>query len=204
MKGETAWIVVGVGCLFVLVVGLCGLGATATYMLRTGDELGVPLPPTPIQTEPIAPIPPPTAPPPPATSEPFAIGAPPEPSVRVVRATVTEASGLADVTPGTPCTVEVRRSDDTELPCQAQIDCGPRHLYGSASLGYFVCALAVGGARPEVSGSDTMTTREDTDPAMTLDTALGTLSLRDDETGSLGAFSVTARVESVAYGADAP
>jgi hypothetical protein len=39
-----------------------------------------------------------------------------------------------------------------------------------------------------------MTTREDTDPAM----SLGTLSMRDDETGPLGAFTLIANVESVA------
>jgi hypothetical protein len=42
--------------------------------------------------------------------------------------------------------------------------------------------------------ADTMTTREDTDPAM----SLGTLSMRDDETGPLGAFTLIANVESVA------
>jgi hypothetical protein len=200
MKGETLWIVVGVGCLVVIVLGLFGAGGAAVYMLRTGDELGVPVPPmpTPVGRDPIAPTAPPAPAPPPTTTVPFAIGAPPEPAVRLVRATVTASSGLADVTVGTPCTVEVRRSDDSDQ-CHAQIDCGPRHLYGSESLGFFTCTLFVGGTRPDIQGADAMTTREDTDPAMSLDTVAGVLTLRDDETGTLGAFSVSANVESVAF-----
>lgn len=206
MKGETLWIVVGVGCLVVIVLGFFGAIGGAIYMLRTGDELSIPVPPLPppVATEPIAPLPPPPAPAPPAlpaapAPPPSAIGAAAEPDARVVRATVTSASGLADVTTGTVCTVEVRQSDDPELPCRAQIDCGPRHLYGGESLGFFACTLTVGGARPDVQGADTLTTRQDTDPAMSLDTIAGTLSMRDDETGPLGAFTLTANVESVAY-----
>lgn len=203
MKGETLWIVVGVGCLVVIVLGFFGAIGGAIYMLRTGDELNIPVPPMrpPVATEPIAPVPTapaPSIPPAPSPPQP-AIGAAAEPDARVVRATVTSASGLADVTMGTVCTVEVRQSDDAELPCRAQIDCGPRHLYGSESLGFFACTLTVGGARPDVQGADTLTTRQDTDPAMSLDTIAGTLSMHDDETGPLGAFTLTANVESVAY-----
>jgi hypothetical protein len=205
MKGETLWIVVGVGCLVVIVLGVFGAGGAAIYMLQTGDELGVPVPPLPPPeaSAPIAPTPhvAPVAPSPPPLPTPPVTAAPPEP-VRVVRATVTASSGLPDVTLGTPCVVEVRPSDDTELPCRAQIDCGPRHLYGSESLGYFACTLAVG-TRPDVQGEDPLTTSEDRDPAMSLDTVAGTLSIRDDATSASGAFSLAANVESVAYAEDA-
>ncbi|MFO0709915.1 MAG: hypothetical protein U0353_08755 [Sandaracinus sp.] len=197
MKSETAWIVVGSGCLLLLVVGFFGTIAAGYHALTTGDELGLPMAPTVSPRR--APVAPPATVPPTAVPDPappVGIGTAPEPSTRIVRATVTESVGLPDVPVGSECTLEVTHPDEM---CQAQIACGPRHVYGSETQGFFPCSLTVGGARPDVQGTDTLTTSGDNDPAMTLDTALGTLSLLDDETGALGAFRLSAHVETVTY-----
>lgn len=203
MKAESLWIGVGVGCALLLVCGMCIAGAGAVYVVRSGDELGLPAPPTPVILGPGAtpppPTPPPTSPPVVGPATPVVPGVPGAGGdLRRVRATVSESSGLADVPVGSSCVADVTRHDreDGTFWCNAQITCGSRLVYGGPDAGYFQCVLYEG-ARRDVVGSDAMTSSEDQDPAMSLNTVGGTLEIRDDATGRGGEMRLLARVDAI-------
>lgn len=113
----------------------------------------------------------------------------------VVSGTVTSATGLAAVAPGTPCSFSVEQRDSGT--CKASVICGGTTLYGSsADNGFFPCS-SFSTSPAGVVGADGNTTSGDNDPAFSIDTTVGTFTVSDDATGSLGAFSVTARISSV-------
>ncbi len=195
---------VAIGCAVFLVVGLCvASGAGVWYLSQRADELAtVPVPAAP------PPKPPPQQPgqpgrpivPGPAPGGP---SMPPPPSVptapRIVTATVTAVDGSAPVSNGATCNFNVRRQPRQDMPngywCNTQIVCAGKLLYGGPNAGFFPCT--VGDSPPSVVGSDTMTTEQDTDAAMDLNTPGGTLTIRDDATGTHGQYSVTARIDQV-------
>jgi hypothetical protein len=127
----------------------------------------------------------------------LAEGLPPEPGDPLaangpvpVTMTVTSVDGVSAVTVGTVCNfaVEMKQMDDGPA-CQAHVVCAGRALYGDEDTnGYFPCTLTAS----SVVGADTGTTASDTDPAFSIDTNAGTISISDDSSGRLGAFHVTA------------
>lgn len=94
-------------------------------------------------------------------------------------ARVRSVTGRAPVAAGAACAFRVaRRPTQTGYRCQTEVHCGGARLYGSDIHGYFTCHFdAKVGA---VSGSDTETSRADRDPAMTIDSHAGTMSVWDD------------------------
>lgn len=196
MRGsESLWIGVGVGCSLLLLCGLCILGAAGIFWMRATEA-----PPPPVvgpgPTSWTTPTPPPTTTSTPIVGPATPVGGRSDP--RHVRATLTEVTGLSDLAAGGRCTAEVTRQDleDGTFWCNAQITCGGRALYGGPEAGFFHCVLYEG-PRRDVVGSDTQTTADDQDPAMTLDTIHGTLEIRDDASGAHGAIHVLAHVDAI-------
>lgn len=198
MSQDKLWIAAGVGC---AVLGSCGLCVTSalvyTLVLRPEAEP----PPAPLTA--------------PGSSGPTsgASGSGPPPMVgpatplapsggsdpRTVRATVTESSGFADVPVGAPCVAQVTRYDleDGTFWCNAQITCGSRRVYGGGQAGFFNNCVLFEQPRRDVVGSDSATSSNDGDPAMTLDTRRGVLEV-SDETGRSGErMRIVARVDGV-------
>lgn len=190
-------VVAALGCAAIVLLGLALSAAAASFWMRAqAPGLTAPVtspPPAPPPTPPPAPaLPPPPAPPAPP------IVPTPRPPPRIVRATVVEVEGSVRTPVGALCafTVDPRERPDLAPWCNAQIVCDGQLLYGGPEAGYFPCELSEL-PRRDVSGRDEGTTRDDGDAAMALDTRAGTLEIRDDETGALGRFRVTARVDSV-------
>ena len=109
------------------------------------------------------------------------------------------ATGNAPVPVGTSCNFVVSAQANAESPsgtlCRAQVVCGGQLLFGGPEAGYFVCTVVE--QPPSISGSDPSTTAQDgADAAMSIDTATSTLTVHDDG-GVHGAYSVTARIDSV-------
>jgi hypothetical protein len=111
---------------------------------------------------------------------------------------LTEAKG-AELSVGDRCTAWVLRHvapnegpwirDEAE--CEAQLTCGTRILYGD---GGSVCPCSFESG--QLRAGETMTTGTDGDPAFSVDTKAQTLTLRDDESGELGAFELRAQITS--------
>ena len=118
---------------------------------------------------------------------------------RTVNATITMATGNAPVPVGTNCnfvvSAQANANSPTGVQCRAQVVCGGQLLFGGPDVGYFTCTVVA--QPPSISGSDPTTTAQDgVDAAMSIDTAAGTLTVHDDG-GVHGAYSVTARIDSV-------
>lgn len=179
-----------VGCAGLCLVGLCGFFGFGVYLLSEGVENN-PIAsaewdpkPNPAGAGPIAP---PTGRTPPAQS-----GLP-----LVVNATVTAVSGRRAVEVGADCGFVVERHERPEgFWCRAQIVCGGKLLYGGPNAGYFDCELEV---HPEtrVIGGEDLTTREDSDAAMRINSVDGLLTVMDDATGEHGAYRLEARIVSI-------
>lgn len=202
--GQSAAIPGVLGCLTGLGCGLVLLvGCVASFMIfSTATPIAAPTPiPSPPPVTPVPPLvplpPPPMLPPAIPTAPPGPLSPPTDVAPRIVRATITEVQGLADLAVGSSCELNVDRSDqpDGSFVCNTQIVCGGRLLYGGAAAGYFPCTLYEGPPR-HVVGADQQTTAGDGDGAMSLDTH-GTLEIWDDATGTNGEFRVRARVDSV-------
>ncbi len=116
----------------------------------------------------------------------------------VVVAKVTAATGTKPVDEGAQCGFAVERhpSPGGGYWCRSQIVCAGKLLYGGPRSGYFQCTVVTSG-RLSIVGSDVETSAKDTDAAMTLNTVLGELSLRDDSSGAHGAYTLSARIISV-------
>ena len=191
---------VAIGCGVFLMVGLCvATGVGVWFFASEADEMAASVPVVPYEPPkpppglgPMDPQAPPgqggpaLPPPPPAAAAP-----------RIVSATVTAVEGDAPVPVGASCDFNVEQSANPTVPsgywCRTQIVCGGRLLYGGPNSGYFPCTFS--DAPPTVVGRDDETTAADTDAAMSLDTTSQTLTIRDDATSALGAYSVTARVD---------
>lgn len=118
------------------------------------------------------------------------------PSV-TVQARVTQAVGRRlTVRVGDPCAFTIEYPERSNAPgqrwCHTAVRCGAVTLYGGGTGGYFPCTFSQ--SPPAVRGTDTETTSEDRDPAFTIDTAAGTLRVRDDSTGDYGVFQVDAAI----------
>jgi hypothetical protein len=175
------WMTVGCGGL--LLTMLCFAPPTV-YLVATAE---------PSAMEPPELIAPPVLPPPDPSI-------PVDPNARHVSAIVEEVDGLAGIDAGSACEIDVTREDrnDGTFWCNAQIVCAGRLVYGGGSgptrAGYFDCTLYE--APRHVVGEDASPSSGDRDPAMRIDTLRGTLRVRDDG-GSLGAFTLRARVTGV-------
>lgn len=108
--------------------------------------------------------------------------------------TVRQAEGLDGFDAGLTCRFDIRAVDRGSLPCNAQIACGGRLLYGGPQAGYIDCRFS---APNGVVGEDTQTTGQDGDPAVRIDTGAGTVTIRDDEGGPLGRFRIEAQITAV-------
>ncbi|HJL15391.1 MAG TPA: hypothetical protein RMH99_07045 [Sandaracinaceae bacterium LLY-WYZ-13_1] len=82
--------------------------------------------------------------------------------------------------------------------CEGRVRCGDAVLYGRGGS-VFPCEL-VG---DQVTGGESMQTREDGDPALSFDERDGRFRLADDASGPLGAFRVDGRLERIPTGAAA-
>jgi len=201
-EGDSKALYVAIGCAVFLLVGLCvASGAGVWYLTQRSEEVVT----APVPVTPPKPPPPgqPTQPGRPIVPGPGGPTMPPPPSVptapRIVRATVTAVDGSAPVSNGASCNFNVRRQARPDMPngywCNTQIVCAGKLLYGGPNAGFFPCT--VGDSPPSVVGSDTSTTSQDTDAAMDLNTPGGTLTIRDDGTGTHGQYSLTARIDQV-------
>lgn len=180
-QGSGVWIFVGCGVLLLLTLCL-GSGGLIYYAVSSGAAMagpGMPAGPTPTSGGPA-----PTGTPLPA---------------RTVQATITQAIGSSPAPVNATCNFVVTATSEPTNPpstqCRAQVVCGGQLLYGGPNSGYFPCV--VGDQPPSVIGRDDNTTSADTDAAMSLDTTAGMLTVHDDASGPHGAFSVTARIDSV-------
>jgi hypothetical protein len=112
-------------------------------------------------------------------------------------ATVTHASGnRLTVRAGEPCMFQIEYPERSDQPgvrwCHTVARCGSVRLYGGTTNGFFPCTFSL--SPPAVRGTDPQTTGEDRDGAFTIDTAAGTLQIRDDSAGDYGTFSVDATI----------
>ncbi len=181
------WVLVGCGGL--MFVGLCVTVGVGVYVLADRGELTLlPSPDGP----PPAPQPAPVPPGPPPTSPPL----PPPPTVQppfTLEATVTEVTGSLAGRVQSRCRLAIEEVSSIEgMRCRTQIVCDSILVYGGPQAGYFPCTLDA--PRRSVSGSDTQTTGDDGDAAMTIDTASGSLRISDDASSRNGAFTLVARL----------
>jgi hypothetical protein len=124
----------------------------------------------------------------------------PSARMRTIVATVERVGGTIPVSAGDTCSfsVEVQQTDSTAMGywCHTIATCNGTALYGGPSNGFFPCAVY--DSPPGVVGEDSETSGSgDTDGSFQLDTRAGTLIMRDDAAGAMGAFRVEARVMSV-------
>lgn len=193
------------GCAGLLIVGLCVATGVGIWLVLERAEPppgpgpavavpAVPQPPLPFEPPkpPVDPIEPPRGP---ALPPPPAFGATP----LVIRANVDEIDGSRPVEPGVSCEMTVERHTLPSPPgfwCRTQILCGGKLLYGGPQAGYFYCDWSNPAVR-HVRGEDGETYRIDNDAAMALDTRAQTLTIRDDDGGAHGAYTLRARVTEV-------
>jgi hypothetical protein len=109
-------------------------------------------------------------------------------------AVVTRVEGIAHPAVGEACRVTARRFGPAarELACRWRVQCGEVVLYGEDLAGWAPCAQADWPAGTRVL--DAQTAADDGDPALAVDEAGGTLTVRDDAQGEHGAFAVEARL----------
>ncbi len=122
----------------------------------------------------------------------------PAASMRTIVATVERVGGTIPVSPGDSCSFTVEVRDSTSAMgywCHTIATCNGTNLYGGVDNGYFPCAVY--DTPPGVVGEDAETTTADSDGSFQLDTRSGTLIVRDDMAGPMGAFRVEARVMTV-------
>ncbi len=179
-----------VGCAGLCLVGLCGFFGFGVYLFAEGAEGGsiasAEWSPKPAPTG-GGPIAPPVGQDPPGHS-----GLP-----LVVSATVTSVSGRPVVEVGADCGFVVERHERSEgFWCRAQVVCGGKLLYGGPNAGYFDCEIEVH-PEPRVVGGEDLTTREDSDAAMRINSASGVLTLTDDVSGTHGVYRIEARISSI-------
>ncbi len=177
-QGTVIWVLVG--CLGLFFVLVCGGAGAFVFFAR--------------DSQPVAPVPGPAPGPVPGPGP--IVPGPDAP--RRVLAVVTSVTGAAPVAVGTACEFPVERRDrgDGTFWCNAQVYCGGQLLYGGPTAGFFDCTLYEQPQR-HVVGGEHNTTSMDSDAAMYLDTLQGTLTVTDDAAGRYGAYSLSARVQSV-------
>jgi hypothetical protein len=95
---------------------------------------------------------------------------------------VTAVRGLDGVAPGQPCSLRVSPNPRGTFNCRLLLTCGARVVYGGGNMGFTHCALIDGAP---VRATDTHTTGEEGDPALTLDLQRGALHLWDDTPGAV-------------------
>ncbi len=187
------WVLVG--CAVLLVVGLCAASGFALFFVYAGQTPypdGPPPPtPTPMPQRPMVQTPQgpqPQLPPPPVNYRPLTVSA------------VVTQSTTPRVTVGTRCVFPVTRHDRQGEPtgywCRAEIRCGTELVYGGGTAGYFPCTV-VDSAAASVVGGEAGTTTSDGDAAVQLNTPASRLTVSDDPSGRIGAYSIEARIESV-------
>jgi len=193
-RSPVLWVLVG--CSGLLLLSMCGFTGAAAYLAMepTASIFG--------QTPEADPG---TAPPPdkPLPGGGGPIAPPGMPGVEAtvpihVQAVVVRTSGAAPAQNGVRCgfAVEQHPREDGSTWCRTQIACDGRLVYGGRNAGYFDCTFEAG-ADPLVVGADAMTTRDDGDAAMDLDTPQGSLTIRDDASGPFGVYTMDARVVEV-------
>ncbi len=90
------------------------------------------------------------------------------------------------VTAGGQCRVWVSGRET----CHGRVECGRHTVYGRGSSS-FPCEVQGAAVR----GGEDMVTATDGDAAFRVDSGAGTLTVHDDASGPLGAFSVSARLD---------
>lgn len=176
-----------VGCGGLLFVGLCVTLGVGAYLLvqKSGSERGAGQVPAPMRPA-VTPAPSQPAPPQPLPSPPTQLDPP-----FTLEARVTEVTGSLKGRVSSTCRFAIEQvPTEGELRCRTQIVCDSILVYGGPQAGYFPCRSDA--ARHSVSGSDTQTTAQDRDAAMSVDTDARTLRVEDDASGPNGAFVLTA------------
>lgn len=193
-----------IGCAGFIVLGMCTATGVGAYLFfeRSQAPVGTPVAVTP--ATPYAPVPQPGPVQPgvppinPSTPPNPALPPPPEPPTPMsVVARVDAVTGSAPVAVGATCNFNVERHSFASPPgywCRAQIRCNGVLLYGAGTSGYFQCTLGASPSGRTVVGSDGQTTSADTDASMTLSTVGRQLTLRDDASGSYGAYTLSASI----------
>jgi hypothetical protein len=107
---------------------------------------------------------------------------------------VQEVLGLEGVSADSVCDLVVRyRPTETSDSCQANLGCGDVVLYGGRPTdGYLDCEVEAGDSA-RLTAADTATHEVDGDPALTIDSAAGTLEIHDTDGADHRAFSLRAR-----------
>ena len=155
-----------------------------------------PVPPQPFPQPLQQPQPQPQLPPQPfPTPQQPTLPPPPQPAQALrVRATVTFVSPGGPVQSGASCDFQVEPPSVSQDMCRAQVYCNGRLLYGGPTAGYFPCTPGPGA---HVTGQDSNTTANDTDASFSISTPASIITIRDDASGPNGAYTLTARVDSV-------
>jgi hypothetical protein len=203
-RNDSTWLMVGVGagCLFVLMTMMCLVAGILFYSSRSSSgpapvTVGpTPTPPTTWVAPPPTFVPPTSLPPPPL---PPGTTAPEDLTPRVVHATIASVTGTPGVSVGQTCDFNVERRDRDDgsgFWCNAQIVCGGHLLYGGPTAGFFPCTLFHAPVRGVV-GSDPLTTAQDQDAAMSIDTVQSHLEIWDDAQGPSGEFRVIAHIDTL-------
>ena len=205
-KVPSTWLITSMGCGLMLLAGICITSGVLVVGMMQDDtetpEENVPLPPVlPSIPSPNGPgvVPNPPSPNVPAPSVPPPnvpqVNPPGQPQPWHIQARVTEVEGLSNVRIGSTCEFNVARIDrpDRTFWCNAQITCAGQLLYGGQNAGYFDCTLYDSPER-HVVGEDPMSSRQDRDAAMRLNTLANELTIHDDQSGPLGRYRVRATI----------
>lgn len=188
------WGLVGcAGLLFLVLLAACGVGGY--LVLQRGIDVTPSLPTGPESPPPPdAPVPrvrPPRPPRPdaPRPRTPSYPDKPPPPASEVrLGVRVTSVTGGLSGRVLASCEVVVRPPSESTGNCHAHIDCEGLVLYGEGSTGYLPCRFD--GASGAVSGRDSDTHEGDGDAAVTIDTAARVLSIVDDASSTVGAYTL--------------
>jgi hypothetical protein len=202
-RGAGFWVLVGCGGLVLVAILFCVGSSLIPLIPGVLDPAGSygyepPSPPPDQGYGATGPVLPPAAgpivpaPPPPGSEE--DIPAPP-PITRVVEFEVTSVSAGGPLARGARCRFPVDRlpRPDGTYHCQARVECDGQLLYGGQENGFFECTMPDEPAGRLV-GEDYGTTASDTDAAFAVDSDSQTLTIRDDDQGAHGTFSLEGRV----------
>lgn len=188
------------GCGALLMCGLCLVTGMGAYMFfspyKSPAGPVVIAPATPVTPQPFPqqpPVPQPFQPPQPQQPMLPPPPQPAQPDLRV-RATVTHVTVGGPVANGALCDFQVELPDAASAMCRAQVYCNSRLLYGGSTAGYFPCTPGPG---THVTGQDESTTASDGDSSFSISSHASIITVRDDASGTNGAFTLTARIDSV-------
>jgi len=197
-RGAGFWVLAGCGGLVLVLLLFCVGSSLIPLIPGVFDQPGSfayesPLPPPDPGSGELGPVLPPApgpiVPAPPPGTEEVLPGSPPV--TRTVEFEVVSVTGAALLPVGARCRFPVDRlpRSDGSYNCQARIECGGQLLYGGVENGFFECTMPDEPAG-RLLGEDYSTSTSDTDAAFMVDSDSQTLTIRDDDQGPHGAYSI--------------